>query len=252
MGWPAFRLPATCADRRRRRGRRPGRPGRRRRCARWSRRLPPRRHPPARAVPPIPARSRERTGRAQRRTSSCPRPARSRTKAARPADTSATDVGQHVGELVRAEARQVGAQRDRHGARPAAYDLCRGLHERRVEVLARPVGHHLDADPDLQAAHRRGQAEVVGDDQHGRHAAGLRGRLHGVERERLGQLAALLVGEPDQPGLAERRGLHGYDDHAPVGGVGGWIGGRHGGGHHRRSSHPTTARRRRPTTRPTE
>ena len=46
------------------------------------------------------------------------------------------------------------------------------------------------------------------------------GRCDGVERERLGQLAALLVGEADEPRLAERRRLHGYDDHAADGGLG--------------------------------
>ena len=156
--------------------------------------------------------------------------------------------GQHVGQLVGPQPRQVGAQRHRHGVRPAAYDLGRRLHERRVEVLARAVRHHLDSDPGLQFPHGRGQAEVVGDDQYGRHPAGPRGGLHGVEGERLGQLAALLVGEADQPGLAQSRGLHGYDDHAPVGGV--W--GRGGGGHHRRSCHPANSRRRRPSAGPTE
>jgi hypothetical protein len=121
------------------------------------------------------------------------------------------DLAEHRGELDRAQPRQVGAQGDRHRARPATHDLGHGLDEGRVEVLAGPVGHHLAAE----RAHRGRQAEVVGDDQDGLHAGRRGGCLGGVERERLGHVAAHLVAQSAESGLPDGRRLDGDDDHAP-------------------------------------
>ena len=145
----------------------------------------------------------------------------------------AGDLRQHARQLDRSQPRQVRAQRDGHRAGPAAYDLGSGLHERLVEVVGRPVGHHLAA----QRPHLRGQPEVVCDDEDGVDPRCGRRCLDGVEGERPGQLAALVVAEAGQPGLAERRRLDGYDDHAT-----GRTGRCRWGSRHRRDS-PTPDQR---------
>ena len=100
-------------------------------------------------------------------------------------------LGQCGLEVLGVEARQVGADRDRHQPGPATFGLHRGQHQTGVEVAGDAVGHRLASE----RRQRAGERGVVGDDQHlpdrRRSEAGRRG----VRRERRGQDVAWQVAE---------------------------------------------------------
>ena len=143
-------------------------------------------------------------GRAVRRTAWC-RPRRRRRR------TPARSAGAVPSASSRSSGRRAG--RSAHTATgtqpgPATGDLGGGQPQAAVEVAGDAVGDRRATGLGEPPGERR----VVGDDEHAGDAVGGEAGRHRVQREGGGQVAATLVGQADQPGLAEGRGLHRHHD----------------------------------------
>ena len=117
--------------------------------------------------------------------------------------------GQRRGEVGAAQGRQIGAQRHRARAGPPASRLARRLAQHGVQAAGLAVRDRHAA----QCRQPPSERGVVGGGEHRGHPVRAEARRGGVERERPGEIASLVVGEAAQPRLPGRRRLHRQDDH---------------------------------------